>query len=185
MTFGRDAAFAQMREQIETLTEHNRQLRDAIAPKISLSPLGLSPGEGRVVAAVWKAAPNIVTKERLMIALYGLRNDVPEEKIVDVMICKARRRLAALDVRIETHWGQGFRMDLANAERLGEALRRAAEGDFEDVAAAQAPASNGGPSAAVVRAVKAYAAIGRGAGWIASATGAPKHIVESIMEARA
>ncbi len=33
VTFGRDAAFAQMREQIETLTEHNRQLRDAIAPE--------------------------------------------------------------------------------------------------------------------------------------------------------
>ncbi len=181
MISGRDAAFAQMREQVERLTELNRQLRDAIAPRISMAPLGLSPGEGRVVAAVWKAAPNLVTKERLMIAAYGLRNDVPEQKIIDVLVCKARRRLAAIDVRIETHWGQGYRMDIANAERLGEALRRSAEGDFEEEPVRAAP-TNGGPSSSLVRAVKAYASIGRGAGWIASATGASKDIVQSILE---
>lgn len=161
MSVGRDTAFAQMREQIDTLMESNRQLKDALAPTISLAPLGLARGEGCIVAALWKAAPNVATKERLMIAVYGLRSDVPDEKIIDVLICKARRRLAHFDIRIETHWGLGYRMDLANAERLGEALRRGAEGDYED-APLQRPGSNGGPSSSLVRAVKAYASIGRG-----------------------
>ncbi|TIU02389.1 MAG: response regulator transcription factor [Mesorhizobium sp.] len=53
----------------------------------------------------------VVTKAMCMLALYSGR-DEPQLKIIDVFVCKLRKKIAAatggLDV-IQTVWGQGFR----------------------------------------------------------------------------
>lgn len=53
----------------------------------------------------------VITKAMCMLALYNGR-DEPQKKIIDVFVCKLRKKIAAatggLDV-IETVWGQGFR----------------------------------------------------------------------------
>ncbi|WP_420408659.1 response regulator transcription factor [Hoeflea sp.] len=61
---------------------------------------------------------SIVTKEMVMNYLYGGR-DEPEFKVVDVYICKLRKKLFSIcggkDV-IETLWGRGYRYAILGVE---------------------------------------------------------------------
>lgn len=52
----------------------------------------------------------LVTKEFAISALYLHKQDEAEIKIVDVFICKIRKKLKAWSVEIETVWGQGYRL---------------------------------------------------------------------------
>ncbi|MEO1110555.1 MAG: helix-turn-helix domain-containing protein [Pseudomonadota bacterium] len=76
---------------------------------------GLTANESRVVACLLSRP--FATKDALMAALY--RNDGKDEahiKIIDVFVCKARKKLAPFGVEIKTLWGQGYMVD--------EAIRR-------------------------------------------------------------
>ena len=42
-------------------------------------------------------------------------NDLPETKIVDVFICKMRKKLPA-DFQITTHWGEGYSFHVQKQE---------------------------------------------------------------------
>lgn len=59
------------------------------------------------------------SKEQLLLALYWQRHDgeEPEIKIIDVWICKMRRKLRRLGVEIDTVWGTGYRFVLLASER--------------------------------------------------------------------
>jgi two-component system cell cycle response regulator CtrA len=57
------------------------------------------------------------TKEALMNHLYG-GMDEPELKIVDVFICKLRKKLGESGRHIETVWGRGYRLVDAPMEKL-------------------------------------------------------------------
>lgn len=52
-------------------------------------------------------AGRVCTKQQLMDHLYGGR-DEPEEKIIDVFVCKARKKLGENGVIIATVWGRGY-----------------------------------------------------------------------------
>lgn len=57
--------------------------------------------------------PNIVSKERMMDYLYQLKpGEEPEIKIVDVLVCKVRKKLTPIGVRIDTAWGKGYGLAL-------------------------------------------------------------------------
>ncbi len=67
-----------------------------------------------------------VTKDRFLTQLYG-GLDEPNAKIIDVYICRIRKKLIDLGLpadMIETVWGQGYRL---HARRLGSRAIRAAE----------------------------------------------------------
>lgn len=70
------------------------------------------------------AAPNVVHRERMLIALYGLIDEAPEPKILDVYLCKVRRRLMEAQARIdiETVWGRGWRLSPESVARFDEAV---------------------------------------------------------------
>lgn len=48
-----------------------------------------------------------LTKDMILNHLYG-GMDEPELKIIDVFICKLRKKLAASDARLDTIWGRGY-----------------------------------------------------------------------------
>jgi DNA-binding response OmpR family regulator len=53
--------------------------------------------------------PRILTKEAALEWMYQIDADKePEIKIIDVYICKARKKLDAIGVRIDTVWGKGY-----------------------------------------------------------------------------
>lgn len=93
--------------------------------QVAALPLTILPERGMVVAggrfAVLTAHEMMVlerlaevfprgqSKEDLLGWIYQLRPDEePEIKIIDVWICKIRRKVAPLGVRIDTMWGRGY-----------------------------------------------------------------------------
>lgn len=77
----------------------------------------LTAQEARVVGVLLQRP--MATKEAVMATLY--RNDGKDEaeiKIVDVFICKARKKLAPFGIRINTIWGQGYSIDESIRQRV-------------------------------------------------------------------
>ncbi len=110
------------------LERENETLRDRIVwleQKIGLDfeaplELRLTSHESRLLG-VLKKAPGAVSKEGLMNIVYHERvtdGEVPEVKIVDVFVCKLRKKLKPLGIEIVTHWGRGYSLSRAGKDRL-------------------------------------------------------------------
>ena len=73
--------------------------------------LHLTAKEYQMLALLALRKGSTLTKETFLNHLYGGANDEPEAKIIDVFICKLRKKLAnasgGLDY-IETVWGRGY-----------------------------------------------------------------------------
>ncbi|CAM5764651.1 winged helix-turn-helix domain-containing protein [Bosea minatitlanensis] len=110
--------------RLEALEAENGRLRDRVAEledalgfTIDMPVyLGLSQTEARLFGALMRRP--VWSREQLMVALYSHRPDEPPEiKIVDVFICKIRRKLKPLGIEIENLWGQGYRLAPAMRDR--------------------------------------------------------------------
>jgi two-component system, cell cycle response regulator CtrA len=98
-----------MQEQLDQLRERVRQLEEALCPPSVVIPVEwrLTGSEARVFAHL--TTKDLVTKDSLMAAMYSDRADEePEKKIVDVFICKLRKKLKPFGIEIDTVWGQGY-----------------------------------------------------------------------------
>ncbi len=71
---------------------------------------GLTASEARVRGVLLNR--DHAGKETIMLALYGglHQQDEAEIKIVDVFVCKMRKKLKRFGIEIETVWGRGYRM---------------------------------------------------------------------------
>ncbi len=95
------AAFADMTERLMTAATADFD-----------SALKLTRSEKALLTILVDRADKLVTKETLALLLYQDRpDDPPNEKIVDVYICKIRPKLAGTGVSIVTEWGQGYRLE--------------------------------------------------------------------------
>jgi hypothetical protein len=76
-------------------------------PLLNLSHMfGLTQIEARLLAAL--SDGRVHSKESLHSAMYFERGDhAPEIKIIDVFVCKIRRKLAGYPIKVETVWGAG------------------------------------------------------------------------------
>lgn len=75
--------------------------------------------ESRILSSLMDGRPH--SKDSIFNAVWFDRMlDPPEMKIVDVMICKVRKKLFAYGVEIETIWGSGY--CLTNRDRVIAAL---------------------------------------------------------------
>ena len=102
--------------ELETLRERNRQLEAALvgldAAALAMR-LALTPTEFAIYCML--KSHRVVTREALMVGLYGDRVDnPPEPRTIDVLICKLRKKLSAEGLSIVSQWGTGWR--LAQAE---------------------------------------------------------------------
>lgn len=71
--------------------------------------LGLTPNEAAILQLM--ADGLVRTKEQIMTALYWDRiadEEVPEIKIVDVWVCKIRKKIVGTGIIVETMWGRGY-----------------------------------------------------------------------------
>lgn len=101
---------AAQQARIDQLAERVRQLEDELMPPLCL-PIewALTSTEARLFAHL--TTREIATKQSLMVALYSDRYDANvDPKIVDVFICKIRKKLSPFGIRIETIWAQGYRL---------------------------------------------------------------------------
>jgi len=113
---------AALRERIEVLEEENRQLRALRLPPVTqYLGLGLSNTE-RVVMATLMSTAALCTRDYLLdcVVLSRVRPSSVEPKTIDVMLCRARKKLAAIGFPrvIETEWGEGWRIKPKERGRL-------------------------------------------------------------------
>ena len=85
----------------------------------------LTPAEGIVFSLL--LTRETCTKAEMLRAYTSAKRErdptyiAPEPKIVDVFVCKLRKKIAPLGLTIETIWGQGYRIPRLEAEKaLGE-----------------------------------------------------------------
>ncbi|MHB2265837.1 winged helix-turn-helix domain-containing protein [Aliihoeflea sp. PC F10.4] len=69
----------------------------------------LTPQEKTLFQKLRSAGGRLVTRQSLLEELYQLEAHEPEIKIVDVYVCKIRRKLKPLGLTILTEWGKGYR----------------------------------------------------------------------------
>lgn len=101
-----EATIIRLEDQIAVL---ERAMGFEILPPIEW---GLTQAEARLLGALIER--DLLTKDAAMAALYRDRGaDEPELKIVDVFICKARKKLKPYGITIETRWGVGYFMTAA------------------------------------------------------------------------
>lgn len=110
----------------ERLRERIEQLEGLLFETRIPCPLewGLTAHEARIFGLL--ANREMATKEQLLLAMYShlaSPDDVPELKIVDVFICKLRKKLPAA-VKVVTIWGMGYSLDAASRGRFGHAEQR-------------------------------------------------------------
>ncbi len=81
--------------------------------------LGLTSSEARIVRLLNDKFGQSISKEAMMNALYFDRpGDEPDYKIVDVFICKIRKKLKGSPYAIEHSWGRGYRMTRVSEAKL-------------------------------------------------------------------
>ena len=104
--------------RLEVAEEENLLLRERISNlEAQLFASRTLPKEWRLTgqeAKVFGALVNkeLASKDNIYFALYGDRTDGGVEmKIIDVFICKMRKKLTPFDVIIKTVWGQGYSLD--------------------------------------------------------------------------
>jgi two-component system cell cycle response regulator CtrA len=96
--------------EVEDLKARVEQLEDMLTSNVSEPILdGLTRSEGVVLGLLMQR--EVATKDMIMTALYGHRLDADDtvgDKIVDVFVCKLRRKIKGLGIFIETQRGVGY-----------------------------------------------------------------------------
>lgn len=119
--------------RIEALEAENRRLRDRIEQLEGVAIRGfVPPVEWRLTASEARTLATLLerpecSKDAIMSALY--RDDgreEPEMKIVDVFVCKLRKKLAPYGFPIQTIWGHGYKLAPETKAAVRAAMERAA-----------------------------------------------------------
>lgn len=115
-----------LRDRINTLEIENDELRERVEELEGIlfatdwhAPVefGLTNSEAAILAAL--ISRERCSKDFLLMATArpGEEKDA-EIKIVDVFVCKLRRKIAPFGIQIITLWGQGYTLDTTTRERL-------------------------------------------------------------------
>lgn len=109
-----------LRLRVQELEAENTALHDALA-KLAKPPFrvrGLSLKENQILGLIYQTG-DLITKRAVYDALYWAEADGgPDMKILDVMMCKIRKKLRPMGVKIETVWGDGWRMPSSSKQIL-------------------------------------------------------------------
>ena len=80
---------------------------------VNETPIRLTRQEQQLLGTLMRRPNMLVSKESLMQALYPNPDDAAHMKIVDMLVCKIRKKLREAGVpetHLETVWGQGYRI---------------------------------------------------------------------------
>lgn len=112
-----------LRDRNDFLEEENRQLRKGIETSIEIVDFQIpntefTSTECRVLAALIQG--DLVTKDAVYVRVYPdhYMGDAPDIKIIDVFVCKLRRKLKPLGIAISTVWGRGYRIEAGDRDVL-------------------------------------------------------------------
>lgn len=119
---------AELTPEIDDICEHCNQpifKSDSARPAITLGVLSLNPmfqscalegvaihltkQEFLLLYFLASRAGKVCSKDTIFTCVWSLDSDA-EIKIVDVIVCKLRKKLGDHKTLIETHWGRGYSM---------------------------------------------------------------------------
>lgn len=117
-------------QRIEALEAQIERLEEQVAALESALGLDfLTPIEWRLTAQQTRLfgvlmARELMTPAAAMAALMKDRgaDGGPEPKIIDVQVCKMRKRLGPIGIQIETRWGQGYFLAPETKQRVRSIL---------------------------------------------------------------
>lgn len=112
VTVALQARVATLEQQVAEWRERYEALKAETCPQLAMPHvLRLTAKEGRILSQLFAANGSLVTFKGLMRAVYAERvheDDIPEEKIIQVFVCKIRAKLRLWRMKITTHWGEGY-----------------------------------------------------------------------------
>ena len=122
---------------MERLRDRVAQLEQVLGIDRSLGgkmrdAFGLEPAFVPILGMIYKR--EFVTRGGLYTVVYGGRPECewPDERILDVQICKLRKVLKKFGITIKTKWGEGWYMTRANKANVRAALDARAAADAAD-----------------------------------------------------
>jgi two-component system cell cycle response regulator CtrA len=103
----RDDLVLKLEQENEELRARVRMLEELTGANFDAPPqFGFTRNEVIIFGLLLKN--KLVLRSSMMGALYFHKQDEAEIKIVDVWVCKMRRKLKPYGIVIETQWGQGY-----------------------------------------------------------------------------
>lgn len=106
----------------DILVERIIQLEELLGLELEFHPrYNLTTSEAALLGAIAKGNP-VCTKDHAYTVLYGMHNDPPEAKILDVFVCKLRRKVRQYGIDIKTVWGRGWYLEDEDRAKV-EAMR--------------------------------------------------------------
>jgi two-component system cell cycle response regulator CtrA len=103
----RDELIRKLEEENDDLRRRIEMLEEQVGVRFESPPqFCFSKNESVIFGLLMKN--EIVLRTSMMTELYLHKQDEALIKIVDVWICKMRRKLDPYGIRIETQWGQGY-----------------------------------------------------------------------------
>ncbi len=103
---------------LETAVERIRQLEDDAGLNFEVHPHYKLTKTEEALLGMFANSTGVLTKERVLTAIWGMSEDPPNPKIVDVLICKIRKKLKPFGVEIDTYWARGWHMTPENREKV-------------------------------------------------------------------
>ncbi len=103
---------------------------DGRDPEVAGQPMRLSQRELSIFQQIALAAPRVVSKSRIYDAVYGMADDQPFDKVIDVYIHRIRKKIEEMsplgDPHIRTLRGRGYKLDPDDAPTAALPLPRSA-----------------------------------------------------------
>lgn len=112
------------KEEIARLEERVAYLESALGMDF-IAPVEwrLTTKESAVLGVIM--AREIAPKNAILLAVYQ-EMDQPEEKIVDVFVCKIRKKLEPFGIQIDTLWGRGYYLTVENKAKINKRMEQLA-----------------------------------------------------------
>ena len=112
-----------LRRENEYLREMNRHLLEGSGANPDLdfirrcrTVFGIEKARAKLLAVL--LAGQVRDKAAILNAYSGNKRDIPEIKIVDVLVCRLRRALKPHGATIRTDWGVGYYIAAEDRERI-------------------------------------------------------------------
>jgi DNA-binding response OmpR family regulator len=120
---------AAMGEQIAELRERFEYLENCLLPdnnRLQCLPpttdqafgFHLTRQEDAMLAVLLRASPQIATRETIAANLWPLDLDQPDQKILNVLACKIRKKLSPFGIEIKNVHGVGFVLSTESADKI-------------------------------------------------------------------
>jgi len=104
----------QQQNEIFALRERIRQLESLLLDAGYTVPIEYRLTETQEKIFLFLLCGKVRIKEQIWNMLYSINSDdAPSETIIDVFVCKLRKKLDTFGIKIRTVWGRGYQLDVS------------------------------------------------------------------------